>query len=167
MYIIIPSDYIMYIVIIVLNLFRFQPHFPNYRRPTTIKVATNLTRRVHFYWSVGDVGARVCLPALGAEGSNTSWAEGCGVAQTGCGVAQIVAHRLAVRQARVRISARHPWGGPLPSGKQWGKQEWCSTSSIYKILYVCSINVKINKKSGSVPPNIIKKEFTFRWEKRG
>ncbi len=52
-----------------MNLFRFQPHFPNYRRPTTIKVATNLTRRVHFYWSVGDVGARVCLPALGAEGS--------------------------------------------------------------------------------------------------
>ncbi len=36
----------------------------------------------------------------------------------GCGVAQIVAHRLAVRQARVRISARHPRGGPLPSGKQ-------------------------------------------------
>jgi hypothetical protein len=33
---------------------------------------------------------------------------GCGVAQIGCGVAQIVAHRLAVRQARVRISARHP-----------------------------------------------------------
>ncbi len=29
---------------------------------------------------------------------------------------------------------------------------------VYKILYVCSINVKINKKSGSVPPNQ-KKEF--------
>ena len=42
---------------------------PYYRRPITIKVATNLTRRVHFYWSVGDVGARVCLPALGAEGT--------------------------------------------------------------------------------------------------
>jgi hypothetical protein len=27
-------------------------------------------------------------------------------------------------------------------------------SSIYKILYVCSINVKINKKSGSAPPNL-------------
>jgi hypothetical protein len=25
--------------------------------------------RVHFCWSVGDVGMRVCLPALGAEGS--------------------------------------------------------------------------------------------------
>ncbi len=34
---------------------------------------------------------------------------------TNLGVAQIVAHRLAVRQARVRISARHPRGGPLPS----------------------------------------------------
>jgi hypothetical protein len=33
----------------------------------------------------------------------------------GCGVAQTVARRLAVRQARVRISARHPRGCPLPS----------------------------------------------------
>jgi hypothetical protein len=31
-------------------------------------------------------------------------------------VAQIVARRLAVRQARVLISDRHPRGGPLPSG---------------------------------------------------
>jgi hypothetical protein len=43
---------------------------------------------------------------------------GCGVALLGCGVAQIIARRLAVRQARVRISARQPRGGPLPSGKQ-------------------------------------------------
>ncbi len=64
----------------------------------------------------------------------------------GCGVAHIVARLLAVRQARVRISARHPRGDPQTSGKQWGQQEWCSTSCIYKILYVCSINVKINKK---------------------
>jgi hypothetical protein len=42
--------------------------------------------------------------------------EGWDVAQIGCDVAQIVAHRLAVRQARVGISARHPRGGPLPSG---------------------------------------------------
>ena len=50
---------------------------------------------------------------------------GCGVAQSGCGVAQPrvrrgtvkgAACRLAVWQARVRISARHPTGGPLPSG---------------------------------------------------
>ncbi len=31
-------------------------------------------------------------------------------------MAQIVARRLAVRQARVRISARHPRRGPLPVG---------------------------------------------------
>ncbi len=31
----------------------------------------------------------------------------CGVAQPWCGVAQLVARRLAVRQARVRFSARH------------------------------------------------------------
>ncbi len=43
--------------------------FSQLSETTTIKVATNLTRRVHFYWSVGDVGARVCLPALGEEGS--------------------------------------------------------------------------------------------------
>ncbi len=29
-----------------------------------------------------------------------------------CGVAQTVARRLAVRQAQVRISSRHPRGGP-------------------------------------------------------
>jgi hypothetical protein len=34
----------------------------------------------------------------------------------GCGVAHTVARRLSVRQARVRISARHPRGGTLPSG---------------------------------------------------
>jgi hypothetical protein len=32
------------------------------------------------------------------------------------GVAQIVARRLAVRQARVRILAQHPRRGPLQSG---------------------------------------------------
>ncbi len=31
-------------------------------------------------------------------------------------MAQIVARRLAVRQARVQISAKHPKGGPPPSG---------------------------------------------------
>ncbi len=32
------------------------------------------------------------------------------------GVAQTVARQLAVRQARIRISALHPRGGPLPRG---------------------------------------------------
>jgi hypothetical protein len=63
---------------------------------------------------------------------------GCGVAQTRIrrgsdkgaswlrqglhGGAQTVARRLAVRQARVRISARHPRGGPLPSGSHEEKK---------------------------------------------
>jgi hypothetical protein len=34
--------------------------------------------------------------------------EGCGVAQLGCVVAQMVVRQLAVRQARVRFSAGHP-----------------------------------------------------------
>jgi hypothetical protein len=38
---------------------------------------------------------------------------GGGLAHIVCGVAHF---RFAVRQARVRISARHPKGGPLPSG---------------------------------------------------
>jgi hypothetical protein len=36
-----------------------------------------------------------------------------------------------------------------------GDQEWQSTSIMYKILYnVCSVDVKINEKSGSMPPNL-------------
>jgi hypothetical protein len=58
----------------------------------------------------------------------------------GCGVAQIVGHRLAVRQARVRISARQ-CGMPEEA---LDRAESNDTSSINKILYVCSINVKIN-----------------------
>jgi hypothetical protein len=33
-----------------------------------------------------------------------------------------------------------------------------STSIMYKVLYVCSVNVKTNKKSGSMPPNLKKKK---------
>ena len=69
----IPSDYIMYVVIIINDLFepvQVSTGLPYYRRPIPIKVATNLTRRVHFYWSIGDVReTRICLPALGAEGT--------------------------------------------------------------------------------------------------
>jgi hypothetical protein len=63
---------------------------------------------------------------------------GCGVAQLGCGVAQLVARRLAVRQARVRISARHPRGGPLLSGSDEDNKKRFSTSYIYKYcMYAC------------------------------
>ncbi len=34
-------------------------------------------------------------------------------------------------------------------------KEGGGASSIYKILYVCLINGKINKKSGSMPPNLL------------
>ncbi len=49
-----------------------------------------------------------------------------------CDVAQIVALRLAVRQARVRISAPHPRGGPLLSRSDEDKKKRFSTNYIYK-----------------------------------
>jgi len=57
-------------------------------------------------------------------------------------VAQTVALRLAVWQARVRISARHPRGGPVPSGSN--EEIKCGTRRVLyiKILYACSVNVK-------------------------
>jgi hypothetical protein len=36
-----------------------------------------------------------------------------GILNIGCGAAQLVVRRLAVRQARVRISSRHPMEAPL------------------------------------------------------
>jgi hypothetical protein len=63
--------------------------------------------------------------------------------QLGCGMAQTVARRIAVWQARVRISARHPWGGPLPSGSNEEIKSGTRLVLYIKILYVCSVNVKI------------------------
>jgi hypothetical protein len=62
--------------------------------------------------------------------------------KVGCGMAQLVARRLAVRQARVRFSARHPKGGPLPSGSNEEIKSGARRVVYIKILYVCSINVK-------------------------
>jgi hypothetical protein len=47
---------------------------------------------------------------------------GCSVAQLGCGVAQKVVRWLAVRQARIRISAWHPMEVPPtePTARQIG-----------------------------------------------
>ncbi len=66
---------------------------------------------------MADIGCGVAHKGCGVAHT------GCGVAHTGCGVAHIgygvahtVARRLAVRPAPVHISARHPRGGPLPSG---------------------------------------------------
>jgi hypothetical protein len=77
-------------------------------------------RRTNFYFSSFDLKDVILRGTNYKKGA--AWLRGCGVAQrvrrgsAGCGVAQIVARRLAVRQARVRIPARHPRGGPLPSG---------------------------------------------------
>ncbi len=40
--------------------------------------------------------------------------QNCAAWLIGCGTAQLVACRAAVRRPQVRISARHPSGGPLP-----------------------------------------------------
>ncbi len=58
--------------------------------------------------------------------------QNCAAWHKGCGVAQIVARWLAVRQARVRISARHPRGGPILSGSDEDNKKRFSTSYIYK-----------------------------------
>ncbi len=47
-----------------------------------------------------------------------------------------------------------PQRRPSTERKAMRKTRVVPKSSIYKVLYVCSINVKINKKSGSVPPNL-------------
>ena len=65
---------------------------------------------------------------------------GCGMAHIGCGVAQIgrgVA-QLGCGVAQIR-------GDPPPSGSNEDNKSG--------IVCICSINVKIIKKSGSVPPN--------------
>ncbi len=55
------------------------------------------------------------------------------------GVAQIVARRLAVRAGPSSNLGSALQRGPFTERKQWGLQEWYSTS---RLLYVCSINVK-------------------------
>jgi hypothetical protein len=57
--------------------------------------------------------------------------QGCGVAQQGCGV---VARRAAVRRPRVRISARHPSGGPLLERTAMRKQERNSANVMNEVL---------------------------------
>ncbi len=73
-----------------------------------------------------------------------------------CSVAQPVARRLAVR-----ISARHPRGGPFLSGRHGDNKRVIDENYIW-ILYVCSIDININKeikKSGSMPPNLTKRRM--------
>ncbi len=66
-----------------------------------------------------------------------AWLRWCGVAQLWCGVAQLVARRLAVRQARVRISARHhreafPTEHRSDEEMQRGLSEWRRINVLYE-----------------------------------
>jgi hypothetical protein len=73
----------------------------------------------------------ICTPHHGA-----AWLRWCGVALW-CGVAQLVACRLAVRQARVRFSARHHREGlptELSSDEEMerGPSEWRRINVLYE-----------------------------------
>jgi hypothetical protein len=55
-----------------------------------------------------------------------------------CGVAHLVARLAAVRRPRVRISARHPNGGPLPERTTMRKLERNSTNVMNEcVVYEC------------------------------
>ncbi len=85
--------------------------------------------------------------------------EWCGVAQLWCGVAQLVARRLAGRQARVRFPARHHREVFPTEPKAMRRWREASTNVLYEcdwmiVLYECYKHIKINKKSGILPPNL-------------
>jgi hypothetical protein len=65
-----------------------------------------------------------------------------------------IIHAVHEEDRRWLVSAPQRMPSTEWIGKQRGQQEWCSTISLYKILYVCSINLKINETSGSAPPNL-------------
>jgi hypothetical protein len=78
-----------------------------------------------------------------------SFAVGCSAAQLGCSAAQLVVRWLAVRQARVRISARHP--REVPPTEPAAMKIWRRASAIvmrewlYECMY-CNRKIKIYKK---------------------
>jgi hypothetical protein len=61
----------------------------------------------------------------------------CSVAQLGCSVAQLVARWLAVRQARVRISARHPMEDPPTEPTAVKTWRWASANVYEWMLCEC------------------------------
>jgi hypothetical protein len=84
------------------------------------------------YCILGDIAFVFTRPSVHNQITHVDLrSAGCGVAQIGCGVAQIVERRLAVRQARVRISARHPRGGFLLSGSHEENK-----SGTRKVIYI-------------------------------
>ncbi len=66
----------------------------------------------------------------------------------GCGMAQLVACRAAVWRPRVRISARHPSGDPLPELAAMKKLERNSANVMNECvrmnLYECTVNNEEN-----------------------
>jgi hypothetical protein len=74
----------------------------------------------------------------------------------GCSVAQLVARWLAVRQARVRISARHPMEVPPTEPTAVKIWRWASANVYVRMMYECIYCIKTNKckKSGIRPPNL-------------
>ncbi len=72
-------------------------------------------------------------------------------------MAQLVARRLAVRHARVRFSAWHHrevFPTELTSNEEMerGPGEW-RRMSVIECMHVCYKILKINKKTGIIPPN--------------
>ncbi len=76
----------------------------------------------------------------------------CGVAQIWCAVAQLVARRLAVRQALVRFSARHhrevpPLSKTNDEEMERGLSEWRRINVLYECdcMNVCMYVIKYEK----------------------
>jgi hypothetical protein len=83
------------------------------------------------------------------------------VAQIGCGVAQIRVQRGLDSNVKACCMAGPSSNfGSTPQRRPSTERKAMRTTRavLYEyyiyILYVCSINVKINRKSGSVPPNL-------------
>ncbi len=102
--------------------------------------------RVH----CGSVGYSVAQLGCSVAQLGCSVAQlGCSVAQLGCSVSQLVVRWLSVRQARVRVSARHPTEVPPTEPTavklwRWASAnvcEWMTDVWMY-LLYERKINAK-------------------------
>ncbi len=92
----------------------------------TLSLRNKIPQRLWSVFTVGVYGR--ALPA--------------GIDSGGCGVAQIVAHRLAAGRPEFESRLGTPRGGPLPSGCTEENK-----SGTLRVVYInSSINVKINQK---------------------
>jgi hypothetical protein len=69
-------------------------------------------------------------------------------------VTQVIARKAAVRRSRVRISARHPGGGPLPERTAMKKLEQNSGNVMNECVWMYVMKKKLIK-SSFVPPNLL------------